>query len=214
MRIALQCILLCLALLAAGIPTPTWAMGFYVLPPTPLAKELAAADFVVVGMLHNADAHAGTTEAAILTILKDHPGLQDKKHFTLNRYVQTDNDAPTYMVMFGAVVKGELDIYRGVQCSGKDDVLIGYLKGIRDLKKGAASEKLAFYFNYLESRRIDIAQDACREFQDATYAEMKHASEFYDAEKLEAWIADDKIPQDRKELYRVLLVFCQEAPKR
>ncbi|HVS34900.1 MAG TPA: hypothetical protein VMS17_04920 [Gemmataceae bacterium] len=212
MRCMMLSMVLCLFEPLAGGLSRAWAMGFYVLP-TPLATEFAGADFVVVGMLYGGDAKANTTEAAILTIIKDHPVLKDKKHFTLNRYVPTDNDAPKHVVIFGAVVKGDLDAYRGILVSGKDEELIGYIKGIRDLKKDNTHDKLAFYFNYLESRQTEIALDACRPFQDATFTQLKLASDIYDAEKLKGWIADDKVPAYRKELYQVLLVFCQKAAK-
>lgn len=169
-------------------------------------------------MLYNGDAEAnaggGTTEVAILTIVKDHPGLGDKKHFTLKRYVPTKDDSPTYLVLFGSVVKDEVDVYRGIPCTGKDDELIAYLKGIRNLEKAGTYKQLAFYFDHLEHRQSGIAQDACRVFHNATYRELKFASDAYDVEKLKGWLADEKVPEARKELYRVLLVFCQAARKR
>ncbi len=215
MRIALLAMLFCLTVLLTGVPAPAQAMGWSI-EPVPLAADLASADFVVVGRLYNgnADAGGGTTEIAILTIVKDHPGLGDKKHFTLKRYVPTKDDSPTYLVLFGAVVKDEVDVYRGIPCTGKDDELIAYLNGIRNLEKASSYKQLAFYFDHLEHRRSDIAQDACRVFHNATYRELKFASDAYDVEKLKGWLADEKVPEARKELYRILIVFCQVARKR
>jgi len=213
-RVALLAMLFCLTVALTGVPAPAQAMGWY-MEPAPLANDLASADFVVVGMLYNGDANTGggTTEVAILTIVKGHPGLGDKKHFTLKRYVPTKDDSPTYL-LFGAVVKDEIEVYRGIQCTGKKDELIAYLKGIRSLEKTSTYEQLAFYFDHLEHRQSDIAQDACRVFHNATYRELKFASDAYDVEKLKGWLADEKVPEARKELYRVLLVFCQAARKR
>ncbi len=207
--------LFCLTVLLTGVSAPAQAMGWSI-EPAPLAKDLADADFVVVGMLYNGDANAGggTTGSSHSDHRQGPSGFGGQEASSpLKRYVPTKDDSPTYL-LFGAVVKDEVDFYRGIPCTGKDDELIAYLKGIRNLEKASTYKQLAFYFDHLEHRQSDIAWDACRAFHNATYRELKFASDAYDVEKLKGWLADEKVPEARKELYRVLLVFCQGARKR
>ena len=86
------------------------------------AEDFASAHFVVVGMLYNSKKengeNEGVTEAGLLHVIKNHPSLKNKKHLTLNRYVPTKRDGECY-VLFGEVFKGEVDIYRGIRCSGR-----------------------------------------------------------------------------------------------
>lgn len=203
-----------LALLLEGGTPPARAMPFAPeLEPATLAEDYASAHFVVVGILYDGKNENGesdgTTEAALLHVIKSHASLKNKKHLTLNRYVPTKRGGECY-VLFGEVFKGDVDIYRGIRCSGSKDDLVRYLKGIEKLAKAGRYEELDFYRRHFEHRNPEIAEDAYRTFRKATYAELKHVSKYCDAAKLKYWAADDKVPNHRKELYKVLLVFCEE----
>jgi hypothetical protein len=214
MRVTPLFLILCSVALSARAD-PARASGFVAAAP-PLAKELAGADVVVFGMLYNADAGAkqgpGTTEVAVLAVLKDHEGLKDKKHFTLKRHVPADGTAPMYFVLFGEVFNGQVDVYRAIRCSGKDDGIVEYLKNVRK-QKASRIDELAFYFGHLESHR-DVAEDAFSVFFNATCADLKLAARHYDVKKLEGWLADENVPEHRKELYRVLAILGRRGSDR
>ena len=93
------------------------------------------------------------------------------------------------------------------------DELIRYVKDIEKLAKAGRYEELDFYRRHFEHRNPEIAEDAFRNFRRATYAELQHVSKYCDATKLKRWAADEKVPSYRKELYKVLLVFCEERRK-
>jgi hypothetical protein len=218
MRVTALFLVPCLVLLLAQAPAPAHAFVFVAPEPPLLAKELAGADVVVFGRLYHTAAGAekdhNTTAVAILAVIKDHEGLKDKKHFTLKRYVPVTGSSPMYFVLFGEVRAGEIDVYRGIPCSGKDDEIVEYLKNIRQQEKASRVDELAFYFGHLEHLHPEVAQDALGVFFDATYADLRRAARRFDIKKLEGWIADKKVPERRKELYRVLLVLCQHLSDR
>jgi hypothetical protein len=203
-------------LLLGGANSSALAMPFVAPQPPTLAEELAAAHFVVVGMLYGGEPGTseggGTTEAALLNITKDHPGVKDRKHLTIQRYVPTKRPR-RYFVLFGEVDGGKVDVYRGIPCSGAKDELVRYLKCILDQEKPGQSEGLSFYQRHLEHRNPEIAEDAFRAFRKATFAELQRHSRFCDAKKLQSWVADKKVPEHRKQLYRVLLIFCEGTRK-
>ncbi len=207
---------LCIFALLGGT-TPARAMPFAPeLEPATLAEDFTSAHFVVVGMLYNSKNENGEsdgpTEAALLHVIKNHPILKNKKHLSLNQYVPIKRDGECY-VLFGEVFKGEVDIYRGIRCTGPKDELVDYLKDIEKLAKAGRYEELDFYRRHFEHRNAEIAEDAYRAFRRATFAELKHVSKYCDAAKLKRWAADEKVPSRRKELYKVLLVFCEENRK-
>ncbi len=201
-----------------GGPAPAQAPVSVGSEPTPLAKEVAGADVVVFGMLYHAEAGADkgrrTTEVAILAVIKDHEGLKDKKHFSLKRSVPPYGSSPEYFVLFGAVFKGKVDVYRAISCGGKDDGIVEYLKTIRKPAWAGRVDELAFYFGHLEHSNRDVAEDAFSVFVNATYADLKLASRRYDVKKLEGWLADKNVPETRKELYRALVILCQRVSSR
>src|SRR5262249_21123007 len=162
------------------------------------------AKVVVLGILYNAEPAAGqgrgTTEVAVVAVIKDHEALKDKKHFSLKRYVP-DGDAPKYFVLFGDVFNGEIDVYRALQCSGKDDRIVESLRKVGKQAKASRADQLAFYFGHLEGNR-DVAEDAFSVFSNATYADLKLAAGRLDLKKVEGWLADKSVPEHRKELYR------------
>jgi hypothetical protein len=210
--------LLCFGgLLLGRANAPARAMPFFAPEPPTLAEELAPAHFVVVALLYGGrepktNEGAGTTEAALLRTLKDHPSLKDRKHLTVQRYVPT-KDSPRYFVLFGEVDGGKVDVYRGIPCRGPKDEVVRYLKEILDEQKAGRRAGLDFYERHFEHRNPEIAEDAFRAFRQATLAEIKRHSRYCDAKKLRSWVADRKVPEHRKQLYRVLLIFCEGTRK-
>jgi hypothetical protein len=201
----------------------TLAIPFWAPEPTPFAKDLDDADVVIFGLLSIGEADAdgrGAAEVEVLTVIKDRKQFITRKRLTLNRRVPTGGPPRVYYVLFAEVYKGELDFYRGVRCSGPSDPLVRYLRNVQALGKPewATSlfrfNELAFYFGHLEHGRPEIAQDAFRVFCHASYDDLKRAARTFDANKLTGWLADKAVPEERKELYRVLLVLCRGVPKR
>jgi hypothetical protein len=217
MRVPSLFLIPCLVSLLAHGRAPAQAPAFAAPERTPLAKELAGAHVVVFGMLYNAEAGAnqgrGTTEVAVLAVIKDHEALKDKKHFSLKRQVPAEGNAPKYFVLFGEVFKGEIDVYRALPCSGKDNRIVEYLRNVGKQQKASRVDQLAFCFGYLEGNR-DVAEDAFSVFSHATYAELKLAAGRFDLKKLEGWLADKSVPEHRKELYRVLVILGERGSDR
>jgi hypothetical protein len=210
-------LLSCGGLLLAGANAPARAMPFWAPEPPTLAEDLASAHFVAVALLYGGrepetNESAGTTEAALLRVLKDHPGVKDKKHLTIRRYVPT-NRPPRHFVLFGEVGGGKVDVYRGAPCSGTEDELVRYLKDILDQQKAGRRAGLDFYQRHFEHRAPEIAEDAFRAFRKATLAELERHARYCDAKLLQSWLADKKVPEHRKQLYRVLLIFCEGTRK-
>jgi hypothetical protein len=205
-----------LVVLLGGRVTDAQAMPFEKLTPATMAEDFASAQFVVVGMLYNSKNEGGdsgqTTEVALLQVIKDHPSLKNKKHLTLNRHVPIERDGESY-VLFGEDFKGEVDIYRGIRCSGPKSELVRYIKDIEKLAKAGRYEELDFYRRHFEHRNSDIAEDAYRSFRKATYDELEHVSKYFEPAKMKHWVADAKVPDHRKKMYKVLLSFCKESNK-
>lgn len=204
--------LACLALVAG------WALGSTSTPACPFCSEergptlvgdFNQATMVLVGtfsnpMIGKGGLEDGTTEFHIEQVLKTHDVIKDKKKITLPRYLP---NAKNKFVVFCDVYKGNIDPYRGVEIPDKSE-LVKYLTGAVQLKDKAASDRLRYCFDFLNSPEFDVAIDAYREFAKADYKDYMDMAKKLPADTIAAWLKDPKTPPYRYGLYASLLGHC------
>ncbi len=88
--------------------------------------------------------------------------------------------------------------------------LAPYLREVLRLPK-QGSQRLTFYFRYLEDADEMIARDAYDELVRVDYAELKRLRPVLNHDQLVAWISDDQIPTSRRRLYFTMLGICGSA---
>ena len=205
-----------LALLAAlALAVPASACPFCGPVDQTLTKDAAQAMLIVFGTLTNPQYDAahpfqGTTDLSIETVVKHHDFLGDKKVITLNRYIPIDKENKGKYLVFCDVFNGKLDAYRGVLLRA-DSQIAGYLKGALKVKDKDAPTRLAYFFPYLDSADIDIANDAFSEFALADYKDYRPLAEKLSADTLAKWLKDPNTPASRLGLYGSMLGHCGKA---
>jgi hypothetical protein len=85
---------------------------------------------------------------------------------------------------------------------------VKYLASSVRLAKAKPAEKLAFFFENLDSKNAEISGDAYKEFAAAPYADVVAAAHGYNPDKLARWIKDKDTPSYRLGLYGCLLGTC------
>lgn len=176
-----------------------------------LAENVDEAQVVLYGTLSDAKLNPeakpgepdGTTNLDVITVIKDHPIVEGKKKLVLPRYLPAAQSDKVDYIIFAEVVDGKVDPYRGMPVDSKE--FVDYLAGAVKLAKAPPAEKLAFFFNYLDTEDINISGDAYKEFANAPYAAVQAAAKAYDPDKLISWINDSKTPSYRIGLYGCLL---------
>ena len=171
-----------LALLAAlALPFPAVARACPFCNPVDqtLTKDAAQAMLIVFGSLSNpqydpAHPFQGTTDLKIETVVKQHDFLGDKKVLTLNRYIPIEKDNKGKYLVFCDIFNGKLDAYRGVLLR-PDSKIADYLKGALKVKDKDVTTRLSYFFPFLDSPDIDIANDAYSEFALADYKDYRRS---------------------------------------
>jgi hypothetical protein len=174
------------------------------------AKLVVLGTFIESKMEPMGEFEAGTSKFKIAQIFKDHDIRKQEKDemvITLPIYRKV-TDAK--FVLFCDVFKGSIDPYRGVQV-GSGSELTNYLKGAVQLKDAAVSKRLQYCFDFLNSKDIEVAMDAYREYAKADYADYKDIAANFDADKLVDWLTDPETPPFRYGLYASLLGHCGKA---
>lgn len=202
------------ALLAALSTAPALACPFCANMGKTLAQDVKDAGLVVYGTLSNAKLIAsakpgesdGSTDLAVLTVVKSHPIVEGKTKVTLPRFIPAaENENANYLI-FAEVVQGRIDPYRGMPVESSE--FVEYLVGSVRVAKAKPSEKLGFFFRYLDHKDVNISGDAYKEFADVPYRDVVSASKQYDPSKLVAWLRDKNTPSYRIGLYGLLLGAC------
>jgi len=70
------------------------------------------------------------------------------------------------------------------------------------------AKRLAYFVNFLEYPDPGIAADAYQEFANAPYKDVVSITKAMPRDKLRRWIADDKTPPSRLNLYGLMLGLC------
>lgn len=177
-----------------------------------LTRDASDAQLIVAGTLTNAKfdpaaTFQGTTELIIENTVKDHPFLKDKKSIVIERYLPLEKDKPTKYLIFGDIYNGKLDAYRGIPLA-KDSKIDKYLKGALAIKDKDAPTRLAYFFDYLDSSEVDVAQDAFMEFAASDYKDYRPLAEKLPPEKIVRWLQDESTPVSRLGLYGSMLGHC------
>jgi len=194
-------------LACVGLAGPVRACPFCGAQGPTLTQEVNQASMVLYGTFKNAragnpgDFAGGTTDLVIEKVIKPHKIVENKNRITLDKYVPTVGN--TKFVIFCDVFKGKIDPYRGMPVKGDD--MPAYLEGAAKIKDKKASERLHFFFNYLNSEDQEIATDAQREFANVDYPEYREIAPYFPAEKVAKWLKDPKTPSYHLGLYASML---------
>src|SRR5260370_13808742 len=180
-----------------------------------LTKDAAQAMLIVFGTLSNpkydpAHPFQGTTDLNVETVVKAHDYLGDKKILTLNPYIPIEKENKGKYLVFCDVFNGKLDAYRGVLLRA-DSKIAAYLKGALKVKDKDVTTRLGYFFPYLDSPDIDIANDAYSEFALADYKDYRPLAEQLNPDTLTKWLKDENTPASRFGLYGSMLCHCGQA---
>lgn len=178
-----------------------------------LTTEASQASMILFGTLSNpqlaagGDFGQGTTELHIDLVVKPHDILAGRKVLTLNRYVQVDKDNPVKYLVFCDVYQGKIDPYRGVAVK-PDSPVAEYLKGALAVKEKDAGTRLRYFFQYLQSPDLDVANDAYTEYGNLDYKDLRPVAEKLPADVLVRWLSDPNTLATRYGLYGSMLGHC------
>lgn len=179
-------------------------------------QEAADAKLIIYGSLSNPKLNSdatgtGTTDLRVAKLLKANDALRDRKVIILPRYIPVDPQQPPQYIVFCDVTGGKngdfrIDPYRGAAV--KSDAAASYLAASMALDPKDRMRSLLFFFDYLDHREPEIANDAFLEFAKATDDEIGKVAPKLSPAKLRRWLADGKTPTDRLGLYALLLGGC------
>ena len=91
-------------------------------------------------------------------IIKSHKFVEGKDVVELPKYLPTDKEDPAKFLIFCDLFPGKLDPYRGMPTKTNSD-MGKYLKGPLAVKKKKTSERLRFFFNFLQNDDIEVANE-------------------------------------------------------
>jgi hypothetical protein len=198
---------------------------------TTLGAEFAGADMIVLATVESAtrdpeDASNNRSTLNIQKLLKPHPAFKDAKTLTVNRYITKSNkdrdlqyilfcyvyndpkDAARATVLSGAVFTNfrnvTVDAYRGDDIPEKSK-LPDYLEATQKLVGKPAIERLAFYFDNLESNELFISGDAYNEWGYAEYKDVKALAPNLPTATILKWMRDPATLGSRLGLYALLI---------
>jgi hypothetical protein len=166
-----------------------------------LREEIESATLVIHGVflkpgrINNTD--EWMTPIEIKTIFKRHAVIDKAKHINLRR--ELDPQDKNYLI-FADVFKNEVDPYRGVPATA---AIIKYVHDIIGLKGKKEDERLRFYFEHLEHKDTDVADDAYREFADVDVKHLALLAKNLAADRIAAWL--DNIRKTGKAKHRAHL---------
>jgi hypothetical protein len=142
-------------------------------------------------------------------VIKEHSFVAGKDVVILPKYLPADRNDK--FLIFCDLFKGKLDPYRGMPTKPDSD-MGKYLKGALAVKKEKTSERLRFFFNYLQNDDIEVANDSLKEFGNATYEEFKAIAPSLDADKVAQWLTSKDTPGYRVGLYASILGHSSRKP--
>jgi len=170
--------------------------------------ETADATMVLFGKLTNANEKAETTDIEIDTVIKDDPTRGKKDRLTMHRYVDLSLTTPKdrYLV-FCEIYKGKIEPYRGMALK-VGSKLPEYLRGALQFKDRPVTQRLRFFFDYLDNSDLEISTDAYKEFAMADYPHFKAIAKDLPSERVTKWLQSDDVPAFRVGLYAAMLGHC------
>jgi hypothetical protein len=205
--------LLSAVLVLSLLPAALSACPFCSMQGQTLTGDVNQASLVLVGTLANpkldpnGEFGQGTTELHIEAVLKRHEILGDQKMIVLPRYIPTDKNKPSKFLIFCDVFKGKIDPYRGIPVPADSDI-VKYLEGALAVKDKPISQRLRFFFDFLDNKDTEIANDAYKEFGNADYKDFRDMAASLPPDKIAAWLEDPNTPAFRYGLYGSMLGHC------
>jgi len=194
------------ALLA--VPAPSRGCPFCNVEGKTLTQEVDQAAMVLYGKLANANEQNETTDLVIEQVVKDSAVRGQRKTLTLARYIETDETTAKYrFLVFCDMFNGKIDPYRGLALKPTSK-LTAYLGGALKVKDKALTQRLRFFFDYLDNADIEVSSDAYKEFGYATYDEVKAVAKDLPSDRLVKWLKDAETPSYRYGLYASILGVC------
>ncbi len=196
-----------------------------------LLGEYNAADLIIVGYLKNPqrnfdDPTENKTELHITSVIKDHPYLHGKKMVILPRYVPPDpNDPEAKIIVFAGVYPTARDVafsglvggagiinfehhtfdpYRADPL-GKSGELAEYMKGSLAIKDKPMSERLEYYYKFLDAQDLQVSGDAFLEFAMADYKDVREACKKLSMDTVAKRLVDPNTPAAHIGLYSLML---------
>jgi hypothetical protein len=198
------------ALLALGLPARTTTCPFCTqeLGRT-MVEDYGKSSLVVFGTFSNprqADGFIGDgkTDFEIEAVIKPNDIIKGVKKITIPKYV---NQPKVKFLLFCDVYKGRIDAFRADGIAEGGD-LVEYLKGAVKYHGRPLQERLAYCFDFLNSKEFEVSLDAYREFAAADYKDYRDMAGKLDPRKLIGWLDDPKTPPYRFGLYASLLGHC------
>jgi hypothetical protein len=177
-----------------------------------LTGDVNQASMVVYGTLANAKLEAdggfgqGTTELHVEGYVKRNPAFGEPKIIMLPKYIPTDNNSARFLI-FCDVYKGKIDPYRGVPIKSNSD-LVKYLQGAMLVKEQRIDTRLRYFFDFLDSPDLEVANDAYKEFANADYKDYREMAKHLPPDKIAKWLTDPDTPNFRFGLYASMLGHC------
>jgi hypothetical protein len=170
-----------------------------------LRQEMEVMDAVVVATALQSDltrnADTGEVKMRIETVLKG------DEHVEVGQTVTA--------VYFGDVAKGRRFMLSGVDprdmqwsCLPLTPKSEKYLENITQLADKEPSERLVFYYDYLQDEDSMLSRDAYDEFAVTPYEEIQKIKSVLNHDSLVTWIQDPEMSPDRKRMYLTLLGIC------
>jgi len=211
---------LCIASVAATPFLVGWAIasgapdrwGVAPLPASTLTAQVARASMVLYGTLANAkeagEEGEGSTDLIIDAVVKDNPIRGNRKTITLARYVRQPTVAGyKKSLVFCDVSNGKIVFSHSVAAKADSD-LPKYLQLVVAAKDKKPTDRLRFFFDYLENPDWEVSFDAHLEFAYANYKDYRDMATTLSAEKIVGWLKSKSTPDDRYGLYASMLGHC------
>ncbi len=192
-------------------PTTSPACPFCNAQGQTLTDEVKTASMVLFGKLSNANEKEETVDIEIESIIKDHPSRGMQKKLTLSRYVDLSltGDKDRFLV-FCDIFKGKIDPFRGMALKAGSK-LPSYLRGALAVKDKPVSERLKYFFEYLDDDDNEISNDAYKEFGNADYSDFKEMTKTLSTERVLKWLKSPDTPSFRVGLYASMLGHAGSA---
>jgi len=170
-----------------------------------LREEVAKSEVVLFGQLQNAqkDGDNGSTELVITKAIKGGHALKDQKVARIPNYIPIpDPKNPPQFLVFGDVVDGTPQFFKGVQCNR---AVLDYLKGVIATENNDRVKLMQYCFDFLENEDRTIADDAFVEFVRSSDSELNKVGLALSSDKLRKWLQDERTLPNRLPLYAFLL---------
>jgi hypothetical protein len=189
------------------------ACDFCAMQDRTLTKQVNESSLVLFGSLTNAKETPegeGTTDFSIDAVVKKHEIVGDKKVVTLARYIpnlSSPRNKDSKFLVLCDVFKGKIDPLFLVPCKSESDIA-KYLKGAIEVKDKDTLARLRFFLPFLDNAEQEIANDAFKEFANASNKDVETIAKTVDPDKLMKWLEDPNTPPMRYGVYGMMLGYC------